>query len=160
MFLKRPYIALGLILCVAFLSVSCAPGNERWDQEINPGHKAGFWAGIWHGPIIVITFVVSLFTNEVGLYEVNHTGWAYNLGFLIGLCISIGGGLGPFRWRKKHKKKDWNKMGDEIEERVRSGIKSWLDETRKDDREKEWEQIAQKVEEKIKKALKEWAEKN
>jgi hypothetical protein len=81
------------------------------------------------------------------------------LGFLIGLWISIGGGLGPFRWRKKHKKKDWNKMGDEIEERVRSGIKSWLDETRKDDREKEWEQIAQKVEEKIKKALKEWAEK-
>ncbi len=159
MFLKKTYIAVALILCVTFMSVSCAPGNERWDQEINPGHRAGFWAGIWHGLIIIITFVVSLFTNEVGLYEMNHTGWPYNLGFLIGLCISIGGGLGPFRWWRKHKKNDWHKRGDEIEERVRSGIKSWLEETRREDREKEWEQIAQKVEEKIKKILKEWPEK-
>lgn len=159
MLIDKQYVAFGLVVIIAFMSISCAPGNDRWDQEISPGHQAGFWAGIWHGLIIVITFIVSLFTDEVGLYEVNNTGWSYNLGFLIGLCISIGGGLGPFRWWRRHKRYDWHKMGDEIEERVRLGVKSWLEETKKEEREKEWEEIAKKIEERMKRVLKEWAEK-
>jgi len=91
------------MLIVTFMCLSCAPGNDRWDQEINPGHKAGFWAGIWHGLIIIISFVISLFTKEVGLYEMSNTGWPYNLGFLIGLCFSF---LAPWKskpwkWGKK-----------------------------------------------------------
>jgi len=99
MFTNKKYRGLGLVVIIAFLFMSCAPGNERWDQEVNPGHRAGFWAGIWHGLIIIITFIVSLFTHEVGLYEVNNTGWQYNLGFIIGLCFSF---LAPWRakfWR-------------------------------------------------------------
>jgi len=42
MSMNKRYIALGLVLVMALLSVSCAPGNERWDQEINPEQKAGF----------------------------------------------------------------------------------------------------------------------
>jgi hypothetical protein len=100
-------LALGLILAVTFVFINCAPGNYRWDQEINPGHRAGFWAGIWHGLIIIITFIVSLFTREVGIYEINNTGWPYNLGFLIGLCFSF---LAPWRtkpwkWGKKRRQK-------------------------------------------------------
>ncbi|MCK5258513.1 MAG: hypothetical protein KAJ69_03255, partial [Thermoplasmatales archaeon] len=116
-------------------------------------------AGIWHGLIIVITFIISLFTNEVGLYEVSNTGWSYNLGFLIGLMISLGGVFRQSRRKHKIRKKDWDRIGDEVEEKVRTGIKAWLDETDKKEKEKEWEEIAKKVEEKIKKALKEWAEK-
>ena len=56
------------------------------------------------------------------------------------------------------KKKDWDRFGDRIEERVRKGIKSWLDEADKDKKDKEWEEIAIRIEEKIKEALKEWAE--
>ncbi|KPK72753.1 hypothetical protein AMJ87_03830 [candidate division WOR_3 bacterium SM23_60] len=98
------FVALGMVLCMVFVSVSCAPGNDRWDQTMNPGDRAGFWAGIWHGLIIVITFIVSLFTRDVGIYEVNNTGWPYNLGFLIGLCFSF---LAPWRakfwkWGRKH----------------------------------------------------------
>ncbi len=88
---KKSYLLLLLIVILALAFFNCAPGNEEWNQEINPGNKAGFWAGIWHGAIIIITFIVSLFTNDVGLYEVNNTGWPYNLGFIIGLNISIGG---------------------------------------------------------------------
>jgi len=96
-------LALGIILVVAFVFINCGPGNDRWDQEINPSHLAGFWAGIWHGLIIIVTFIVSLFTSEVGIYEINNTGWPYNLGFLIGLCFSF---LAPWRmkswkWGKK-----------------------------------------------------------
>ncbi len=158
--LDRQWLALGLIIVVALVSLNCAPGNDRWDQEINLGHTAGFWAGIWHGLIIVITFIISLFTNEVGLYEVSNTGWSYNLGFLIGLMISVGGLFRHSRRRHKIRRKEWDKIGNEVEEKVRKGIKAWLDETDKEEKEKEWEEIAKKVEEKIKKALKEWAEKN
>jgi hypothetical protein len=159
MFAHNKYLVLGLIMVFALISFNCAPGNDRWNQEVNPGHRAGFWAGIWHGLIVIITFIVSLFTNEVGLYEINNTGWPYNFGFLIGLLVSLGGGCRVSRGKKKMKKSDWKKVGDEIEERVLKGIKTWLDETKEKDREKEWEEIASKIEEKIKKTLKDWAEK-
>lgn len=102
--MSKRFLAVALIMSVVLISVGCAPGNERWDQELNPDDTAGFWAGIWHGLIIIITFIVSLFTREVGLYEVNNTGWPYNLGFLIGLCFSF---LAPWRskfwkWGRKH----------------------------------------------------------
>ncbi|MGB3341708.1 MAG: hypothetical protein WBB37_09540 [bacterium] len=158
MFTKKRYLLFGLVIILAFVILSCAPGNERWDQEINPGHDAGFWAGIWHGLIVVITFVISLFTREVDIYEVSNTGWLYNLGYLIGLMISLGGMFRHTRRQYRLKKEDWNKFGNRIEERVRKGIKSWLDEADKDKKDKEWEEIAIKIEEKIKEALKEWAE--
>ncbi len=157
--MNKRYIALGLILVVALMCLSCAPGNERWDLEINPDQKAGFWAGIWHGIIIVITFIVSLFTSEVGLYEVNNTGWPYNLGFLIGLCASVGGGIRIHRTRRRRRRYDWDEIGDKIEERVHSGVKAWFDEAEKEEKEREWEEIAKKIEEKIKSALREWADK-
>ncbi|UCG92014.1 MAG: hypothetical protein JSV97_13320 [candidate division WOR-3 bacterium] len=163
MALNRRYVVVGLVILVAFLFLNCAPGNERWNQEINPGHLAGFWAGIWHGLIIIITFIVSLFTREVGVYELSNNGWPYNLGFLIGLCFSF---LAPWRWkpwrwgRKWHPKKhEWEEIGAKVEETVRAGLKAWVDETKKEEKEKEWEEIAEKIEKKIKKALKEWAEK-
>jgi hypothetical protein len=97
------------------------------------------------------------------MYEFNNNGWPYNLGFLIGLCFSIGA---PWRWKpwkmgKKNqiRKKEWEEIGAKIEEKVRAGMKEWVDEPKKTDREKEWEEIAKKIEEKIKKALKEWADK-
>ena len=158
MFKRNKYTILMVILLILLLSLNCAPGNERWDQEINPGDLAGFWAGVWHGAIIVITFIVSLFTKEVGLYEVNNTGWPYNLGFIFGLFISIGGFL-RCRGKKKMDKRDWDEIGRKIEDKVHSGIKSWLDESEKEEKKKEWEEVANKIEEKIKKALKEWAEK-
>ena len=157
MFTKK-YLLFGLVLIIALVLISCAPGNERWDQEINPGHNAGFWAGIWHGLIIIITFIISLFTRHVGIYEVSNTGWSYNIGFIIGLMISLGGAFRSTHKKYRMKKKDWDRFGDRIEERVRKGIKSWLDETDKDKKDKEWEEIAIRIEEKIKEALKEWAE--
>ena len=87
---NKKYLLL-IVVILALVFMNCGPGNERWNQEINPGNKAGFWFGVWHGIIIIVTFVVSLFTNDVGIYETNNTGWPYNLGFIIGLNISIGG---------------------------------------------------------------------
>ncbi|MCX7785829.1 MAG: hypothetical protein N2201_06370 [candidate division WOR-3 bacterium] len=143
-----------ILIIVVLIALNCAPGNYRWNPNVEGSKPANFWAGLWHGIIIIITFVVSLFTNTVKIYEVNNVGWAYNLGYILGVLISIGGG---FRYTKtrKVKKYDWN----EIEEKIREGIKTWLDESKDEVKKKEWEEIGKKVEEKIKRKLKEWAEK-
>ena len=79
---------------------------------------------------------------------------------MIGLLFSVGGGIcGSARRRRRVISHDWDNIGDKIEERVRQGMKSWLEETEKGTREKEWEEIARKIEEKIKKALREWTDK-
>ena len=102
MLTKKHFMAILLILFAVLILLNCAPGNYRWNQEINPGHKAGFWAGIWHGLIIIITFIISLFNKKVGIYEVSNTGWQYNLGFIIGLCFSL---LAPWRTKALKRKK-------------------------------------------------------
>lgn len=162
-FVNKRYLVLGLILVVALICLNCAPGSHRWDQEISPGHMAGFWVGIWHGLIIIVTFIISLFTNQVGIYEASNTGWPYNLGFLIGLFLSVGGGLRLKKrtWKKRwpRKEREWDEIGEKVEEKVRKGINAWLDETEKGEKEKEWEEIGKRIEEKIKEALKKWSEK-
>jgi len=65
---------------------SCAAGNERFDMD-----PAGFWAGLWHGFISLVTFIISLFNSDVTIYEVNNSGWPYNLGFILGAMIFYGG---------------------------------------------------------------------
>jgi hypothetical protein len=158
MHIDKTHLALGLIVAFGLALLSCAPGDDRWDQEINPDHEAGFWAGIWHGLIIIITFVVSLFTKEVGIYETSNTGWPYNLGFLIGLFCSVGSGIRIVRKRRTRRKREWDEIGEKVERKIRKALKAWLEETEKEQKEKEWHEIASKIEERIKKALSEWSE--
>jgi hypothetical protein len=34
---------------------------------------AGFWLGLWHGIICPVTFLISLFNDNVNIYEVTTT---------------------------------------------------------------------------------------
>jgi len=148
-----------IMLSVIFLSLlffSCAANNEMYISK-----PAGFWAGLWHGLIIIVTFVISLFTDSVTIYEINNTGGWYNFGFVLGILIALshGGIWTPFRecsHKKSEKEKEWDDIGDKVEEKVRAGIKKWLDES--DKKETDWGEIARKVEEKIKRELRNWAE--
>jgi len=74
------------LLAIFFLS-SCTAGNQKFD--IDP---AGFWMGMWHGAITVVSFIISLFNDSVTIYESNNTGWPYNLGYVLGILIIFGGG--------------------------------------------------------------------
>jgi len=93
---SKIYRWLPLVIVALFILTSCAPGNERFDLA-----PAGFWAGLWHGFISLFTFIISLFTNKVGIYEVNNSGWPYNLGFILGVMIFYGGGTkgGSRKWK-------------------------------------------------------------
>ncbi len=45
-----------------------------------------------HGVISPITFIISLFTDNVNLYEVFNSGNWYDFGFMFGVSIIFGGG--------------------------------------------------------------------
>jgi hypothetical protein len=73
--------------------VGCAPGVNKLEKVPNAsGEVAGFWLGVWHGMTTPVTFAVSLFSDEVAIYEVHNSGAWYDLGFLLGLSGFLGGG--------------------------------------------------------------------
>lgn len=53
---------------------------------------AGFWRGAWHGCVLPLSFLVSLFREDVAVYETHNVGGWYDLGFLLGASIALGGG--------------------------------------------------------------------
>jgi hypothetical protein len=59
--------------------------------KVAGARPAGFWSGFWHGLIAPITFIVSLFSPNVRLYETNNTGRWYDFGFVLGIAGSFGG---------------------------------------------------------------------
>jgi hypothetical protein len=91
--MKKVFTVAGLVLLVVIVMAGCAPGmNELVSPRTATGNTAGFWLGLWHGVISPVTFVISLFTRNVGMYEVHNNGGWYNFGFLLGLSIILGGG--------------------------------------------------------------------
>ena len=77
------------LLALAVLLTACAAGAN---PEAGAGAAAGFWLGLWHGLIAPVTFVISLFSDNVGIYEVSNTGGWYDGGFVLGLGFIVGGG--------------------------------------------------------------------
>jgi hypothetical protein len=91
---KITVIGLCLIVTAVLLLWSCAPGPNAAEHSADAkGKIAGFWLGIWHGLISPITFIVSLFTPTVRLYEIHNSGSWYNFGFVIGAGLFLSGGI-------------------------------------------------------------------
>ena len=88
----RPVTVLAL-LGAALLLTACAAGTNpaAGTAGAEAGDPAGFWLGLWHGAIAPVTFVISLFTETVNVYEVHNSGNWYDGGFMLGLAISLGG---------------------------------------------------------------------
>lgn len=92
-----------MVVAAAVLLAACLPGtNELVGTAGASGDVAGFWRGLWHGLIVCISFLVSLFTDDVQLYEVHNNGNWYDAGYFFGLLISLGGsGGGGARWGRR-----------------------------------------------------------
>ncbi len=92
--------ALALVMLAVTLA-ACAPGlNPEAGSAPEGRDVAGFWLGLWHGVIAPVTFAISLFTDNVNLYEVHNNGNWYDFGFVLGAGILLGGGLGGARRRR------------------------------------------------------------
>ena len=83
-----------VLAALAVILTACAagPNPEVGTAATETGGSAGFWLGLWHGAIAPVTFVISLFTDTVNVYEVHNSGNWYDGGFMLGLTISLGGG--------------------------------------------------------------------
>ncbi len=89
--MRKTTVMLTVIILGALLLTACAAGAN---PELNAGpDPAGFWLGLWQGFIAPITFVISLFTDNVNIYEVNNNGNWYDFGFVLGAGILFGGGF-------------------------------------------------------------------
>lgn len=92
--MKHGIIVAALVLAALCLA-ACAPGaNGLKGTPAENGKVAGFWLGLWHGLIAPIAFIVSIFNKAVNVYEVHNSGLLYNLGFILGLSVSLGGSGG------------------------------------------------------------------
>jgi len=80
---KSRLVLAGALVAAVLVLVSCAAGPNNVAQVSAP-HIAGFWLGLWHGLISPVTFLVSLFTSNVNIYDVHNNGNWYNFGFILG----------------------------------------------------------------------------
>jgi hypothetical protein len=151
---KRTRVVLAALGVAALITAGCAAGSNRFTTG-----DAGFWAGLWHGFICCVTFIISLFNENVRIYEIRNTGHLYDLGFVLGALIGLGGVLKPcgrIRSRKRRlADRDRDEIARKVEARVRRAIKSWADGSSEDD---EWDGIGREIEEGIKEELRKWAD--
>ena len=159
----RPSFMLLFIFPILLLLSACTAGGEQFTTET----PAGFWYGLWHGIISVITLVVHIFNDAVMVYEKNNTGGWYDFGFLLGVIFVWGGGghVSCKSVERKKRDKEWEEIGEKVELKVMHKLKNWAEEEEgnqesdiskdKDD----WDEIWEKVEKKLKRKIREWAEK-
>ena len=84
--MKKILISSFVLLAITMMVAGCATQSVTNIQD-----PPGFLKGLFHGFIILFSFIISLFTD----YEIyafpNGGGW-YNFGFLLGVMIFFGGG--------------------------------------------------------------------
>jgi len=98
---------IALFFFVLILLASCAPSaNELERPKRDENEAAGFWLGLWHGIIAPVTFVISLFSDAIDMYEVENNGGWYNLGFLFGMIVIFGGGGGGAARKGSSRRRD------------------------------------------------------
>ncbi len=99
--MRTAILVVFLALAVLALGGCVAGPNPQVNTPDEAGHVAGFWQGLWHGAIAPITFVISLFTDKVHVFEVHNNGNWYVFGFLLGLSAVWGGGARASAGRRR-----------------------------------------------------------
>jgi len=87
---RKVRIAVSIVLAILVLTACAAGPNPEVDAGPDP---AGFWLGAWQGFIAPVTFFISLFTDNVNIYEVNNNGNWYDFGYVLGAGLLLSGGL-------------------------------------------------------------------
>ena len=79
-------ITLIIIIILLIIMSGCAPNIDITTCTTNQMYlyTYGFFGGLWHGFIVVFSFIVSLFNADIAMYAVNNNGGWYNFGFILG----------------------------------------------------------------------------
>lgn len=78
------------LFLLTLLLASCTAAPQAIDP-CREGDPVGFFYGLWHGIIAPLTFIISLFTDQISVYAVNNAGGWYDFGFLLGVGAFSGG---------------------------------------------------------------------
>jgi len=99
---KKRLFFVSIVILAMLLLAGCAAGtNPTVDVLDAAGKSAGFWLGLWHGVISCVTFIISLFSDNVNVYEVHNSGNWYDFGFMLGVSIIFGGGARAAKRKSK-----------------------------------------------------------
>lgn len=86
---SRATATLAALATAAVVVTGCVAGSAEFTVQ----DPAGFWVGLWHGAISVVTLIVGIFDESVQVYERDNIGGWYDFGFLLGVIVVWGGGV-------------------------------------------------------------------
>jgi len=82
--MKNNLIKTGLLLLAAtFLLSSCADVSTVCADSSEMVY--GFWYGVWHGAIILWSWIGSMLYNDIAIYAINNNGGWYDFGYVLGV---------------------------------------------------------------------------
>lgn len=92
--MKKILYPIAFLITALIIFTACA--TQPIDNAADP---PGFLYGLFHGFIILFSFIASLFT-DYEIYAFPNTGGWYDFGFLIGVMMFWGGGGASSKRRK------------------------------------------------------------
>lgn len=87
----KTYLKSSLTFLVILVLLSSCAEVSNIDACVTD-EPYGFFFGVWHGAIAPVSFVLSVFFDDIAMYAVNNTGGWYDFGFVLGAGILFGGG--------------------------------------------------------------------
>ena len=88
--MKRLLILIPLAIALAACVATEAP------SAVSPT-APGFLLGVWHGFAFPVTFILSLFTDDIAIYAVPNNGTWYDFGYFVGIMFLGVGARGSRR---------------------------------------------------------------
>lgn len=95
----KPLHLMAIVSLAIFTVIGCLPGDGA-ATEYKP---AGFFGGIWHGLLCWLSLIISVFNDNIRIYEIENSGWWYDLGYLLGISAIGSGGAFSFKLRYSNK---------------------------------------------------------
>ena len=73
------------VILIAALALAACVATEA-PSAVNPV-APGFLLGVWHGFIFPVSFLISLFTDDIAVYAVPNNGAWYDFGYFVGIVF-------------------------------------------------------------------------
>jgi len=87
---NKNILKIALLLLIIVTVSSCADVSHV--DSCLEETPYGFWHGLWHGFVSPLSFIGSLFSEDIAMYGVNNNGGWYDFGFVLGAGILSKGG--------------------------------------------------------------------
>ena len=88
----KKFIPLFVLMGVSLIAFGVYIVINRLGMATVSAQSAGFFLGLWQGIIVILSFIVSWFDKNITIYQAGNDGFWYNLGYILGLSIALGGG--------------------------------------------------------------------